>query len=235
MVCGSSQLVDLISVCPYGEVRFKCDAPRSRAPFTITNTHRCPVAFKIKTTSPEKFRVRPSCGVIACGCSITVEVALCEGVSPRHVLCDKFLVVATPVQRENICQKELCRLWKCVPQEQRFEHRLRCVLDAEPAPARACADVPSSGLPLRCLADKLECLMDRVCARQRLVERSARLQEQNHRLITSCLYILAALAVANAVLILIAYRAVSEYGGGLVFGLIRRVSPSCASLWSWLL
>ena len=43
---------------------------------------------------------------------MTVEVVLCEGVSPRQVLCDKFLVVATPVQRENICQKELCRLWK---------------------------------------------------------------------------------------------------------------------------
>ncbi|XP_037084833.1 motile sperm domain-containing protein 2-like [Pollicipes pollicipes] len=233
MTCSSSQQGDIISVCPYGEVRFKCDAPRSRAPFTITNTHRCPVAFKIKTTSPEKFRVRPSCGVIACGCSITVEVVLCEGVSPRQVLCDKFLVVATPVQRENICAKELYRLWKCVPQEQRYEHRLRCVLEA--TPPRDCGPPPASGLPLRCLADKLECLMDRVCARQRLVERAARLQEQNQRLITMCLYILAALAVANAALLLTAYRAFSGYGGGLVFGLIRRASPSCGVLWSWLI
>ena len=83
---------------------------------------------------------------------------------------------------------------------------------------------------------QLECLMERVCARQRLAERSARLQEQNQRLITVCLYILAALAVANAALLITAYRAFSEYGGGLVIGLIRRVSPSCcAGLWSWIL
>ena len=50
--------------------------------------------------------------MIAAGCSATVQVSLCEGVGPRHVLGEKFLVVATPVQREDMCYKDLCRLWK---------------------------------------------------------------------------------------------------------------------------
>ena len=54
------------------------------------------MAFKIKTTSPERYRVRPSLGIIAGGTNVKIEIFY-QPVSPdsedfSDVLKDKFLI-----------------------------------------------------------------------------------------------------------------------------------------------
>ena len=43
---------------------------------------------------------------------MTIELALCEGFSVSQIVSDKFLLLATPVSSDCLCQKELCKLWK---------------------------------------------------------------------------------------------------------------------------
>ena len=42
--------------------------------FSILIFFKCPIKTQIKTTSPDKYRVRPSAGVIAVGATLTVTV-----------------------------------------------------------------------------------------------------------------------------------------------------------------
>ena len=51
---------------------------------------------QIKTTSPEKFRVKPSVGVLVGSEQKKILVTLIDSVQPATLVRDKFLVVATP-------------------------------------------------------------------------------------------------------------------------------------------
>lgn len=66
------------------------------ASVSISNNTQAPMAFKIKTTSPERYRVRPSLGIIAGGTNVKIEIFY-QPVSPdsedfSDVLKDKFLI-----------------------------------------------------------------------------------------------------------------------------------------------
>ncbi|XP_054012731.1 motile sperm domain-containing protein 2-like [Hylaeus anthracinus] len=84
-----------------------------------------PLSYKIKTTSPEKFRVRPSLGVLLPQEQRTVSVVLQPGYNVRGLLHnDRFLVMCLPLKDANMSPQELATLWKSeTPREQ---HRLRC-------------------------------------------------------------------------------------------------------------
>ncbi|KAJ0013855.1 hypothetical protein Pint_20635 [Pistacia integerrima] len=62
------------------------------------NTHNY-VAFKVKTTSPKKYCVRPNVGIVmpksACDFTVTMQA---QGVAPPDMVCkDKFLIQSTVV------------------------------------------------------------------------------------------------------------------------------------------
>jgi len=71
---------------------------------TITNDNAQPAAFKLKTTSPELYRVRPNLGRIEPGKSIDVSVILRpmkEEPPPSAVCKDKFLIQSTLISAEQ--------------------------------------------------------------------------------------------------------------------------------------
>lgn len=90
--------------------------------------------FKIKTTSPDKFRVRPSAGALNPGITTTINVVLQQGYHLSSACKDKFLVMCSPIPEglEHTSQV-INEIWKnkvmSSPDVQ--QHRLRCVSAAD--------------------------------------------------------------------------------------------------------
>ena len=56
--------------------------------------------------------MRPSSGVVGTGQRQAVELQLCDGVAPQHIITDRFLVVAAPVPHERVPARDMGRLWR---------------------------------------------------------------------------------------------------------------------------
>lgn len=68
---------------------------------------------QIKTTSPEKFRVRPSTGILAPGASASISVVLQSGPNVTLLLNkDKFLVMCMEMNDLNASQQDIADIWK---------------------------------------------------------------------------------------------------------------------------
>ncbi|XP_034942102.1 motile sperm domain-containing protein 2-like [Chelonus insularis] len=74
-------------------------------------TDKC-LSYKIKTTAPEKFRVRKSNGVLLPGQQITVTVSLQPGFNLRSLLHNKFLVMCLPMKDSKMTAEDLTEFWK---------------------------------------------------------------------------------------------------------------------------
>lgn len=66
----------------------------------------------MKTTSPEKFRVKPSAGCLAPGDKATVSVTLVQGFQLGGLSKDKFLLMSMPIETTEISHQVLADLWK---------------------------------------------------------------------------------------------------------------------------
>lgn len=66
----------------------------------------------MKTTSPEKFRVRPSAGCLPPGGKATITVTLLPGFQLGGLSRDKFLVMSMPVDSIDLLPQDLTELWK---------------------------------------------------------------------------------------------------------------------------
>jgi len=109
---------------------------------TVTNPNPQPIAFKVKTTAPKQYCVRPNSGRIEPGERVDVSVLLQpmkEDPEPGAKCRDKFLVqsiIITP-ERESTAFPEL---WSLIEKESKgsiAEHKIRCVYlpaNAEDAP-----------------------------------------------------------------------------------------------------
>ncbi|KAK7097956.1 motile sperm domain-containing protein 2-like isoform X2 [Littorina saxatilis] len=114
----------LLTISPADELTFVADES-GKEPYdviTLTNTLMHPIAFKVKTTAPEKYRVRPSTGVVKPGEAFEVYVYLLPGYM-NTVERDKFLVMAMEVTGDTYDVS----LWKTAPKDSIMEHRMRCV------------------------------------------------------------------------------------------------------------
>jgi len=83
-------------VSPENELVFLKSPKGLMATISITNKSNAPMAFKIKTTSPERYRVRPSLGLVANLATIKIDVFY-QPIIPdtddfSDVLKDKFLI-----------------------------------------------------------------------------------------------------------------------------------------------
>lgn len=68
---------------------------------------------QIKTTSPEKFRVRPSTGVLAPGASTSINVVLQQGHQITTLNKDKFLVMCMELGSDaGTSVQDITELWK---------------------------------------------------------------------------------------------------------------------------
>ncbi|KZC04919.1 PREDICTED: motile sperm domain-containing protein 2-like [Dufourea novaeangliae] len=93
---------------------------------TIKNaTSDQPLSYKIKTTSPEKFKVRPNLGVLLPQQQRIVNVVLQPEYNVRGLSDnDRFLVMCLPLKNANTPAQKLSALWKTETSVE--DHRLRC-------------------------------------------------------------------------------------------------------------
>jgi len=84
------------------------------------------LSYKMKTTAPEKFRVKPSAGVLSPGDKATICVTLLPAYHVTNLEKDKFLVMTVPVENAQMNQTDLTEFWKSVSGKSVSQHRLRC-------------------------------------------------------------------------------------------------------------
>ncbi|XP_014904443.1 motile sperm domain-containing protein 2-like, partial [Poecilia latipinna] len=117
----------LLDVSPSEELSFGSGENEKKCLIILSNVTKNQVAFKVRTTAPEKYRVKPSSSSCEPGASVDIVVSLHGGsqASPQ----DRFLIMAA--EMENTGSQELTQFWKDVQKNKIMEHRLRChVLDS---------------------------------------------------------------------------------------------------------
>ncbi|GAV08595.1 hypothetical protein RvY_18260 [Ramazzottius varieornatus] len=95
----------------------------------LTNPSTKWVAFKVKTTAPKRYCVRPNGGFIRSNESCSVNIAYQPGDGPNDAaerLKHKFLVQAIFTDNDQV---HLDQIWKDVPKDQIMESKIRCVFD----------------------------------------------------------------------------------------------------------
>ncbi|XP_054643342.1 motile sperm domain-containing protein 2 isoform X2 [Dunckerocampus dactyliophorus] len=121
----------LLDISPAEELSFGSGDTEKKSLVILSNVTKNPLAFKVRTTAPEKYRVKPSSSTCEPGGSIDIVVSLHGGsqASPQ----DRFLVMAA--EMDNAGSQELAQFWKELPKAKIMEHRLRChvVESAKPA------------------------------------------------------------------------------------------------------
>lgn len=117
-----------LRISPLDCVQFKKEnTGEIQGTISIVNNNTRSIAFKIKTTAPDKFRVRPGSGVLNPEDRISVTVSLHDGVPARDVLGDKFLVMSTLLDAQDPdSSTDLVVLWKNVATSAVDQYRLKC-------------------------------------------------------------------------------------------------------------
>ncbi|XP_043556500.1 motile sperm domain-containing protein 2 isoform X2 [Chiloscyllium plagiosum] len=127
----------LLHISPAEDIQFGSkESGETKCLIVLTNVTKNPVAFKVRTTAPEKYRVKPSNGSFEPGSSLDILVSLHGGVeaSPQ----DRFLVMAAEMnQAAGGGPPDLSQFWKEVSRDLMMEHRLRCrVVESHKAVAK---------------------------------------------------------------------------------------------------
>lgn len=114
---------------PSGELRFK-------GPFTdvvtadlkLSNPTEKRICFKVKTTAPKRYCVRPNSGILEPKTSIAVAVMLQPfSYDPNEKNKHKFMVQSMYAPDHVVESQEL--LWKDAPPESLMDTKLRCVFE----------------------------------------------------------------------------------------------------------
>ncbi|CAH1105355.1 unnamed protein product [Psylliodes chrysocephalus] len=121
-----------LKVTPSGIITFVRDGAELISTLELQNTDdSIHVSYKLKTTSPEKFRVKPSTGCLAPGESANVNVTLLPGFQLGGLSRDKFLVMSTPMESNELQGLDLPELWKNTSGRKVYQHRLKCIQSGE--------------------------------------------------------------------------------------------------------
>ncbi|KAK6485527.1 motile sperm domain-containing protein 2-like isoform X1 [Huso huso] len=115
----------LLHISPAEELHFGSKDCERKSLIVLNNVTKNLVAFKVRTTAPEKYRVKPSNSSFEPGTSLDIVVSLHGGfeASPQ----DRFLVMAAEMdQSTGAGTPDLSQFWKEVPKTKVMEHRLRC-------------------------------------------------------------------------------------------------------------
>ncbi|XP_024936528.1 motile sperm domain-containing protein 2 isoform X2 [Cephus cinctus] len=116
----------MLSVDPES-ITFNKEGNEVSGTITLKNltTDKC-LSYKIKTTSPEKFRVRPSTGIVMPTQECNVMVTLQPGYNVHGLLRnDRFLVMCLPMKDTKMTSQELTEFWKTGGKGAE-QHRLGC-------------------------------------------------------------------------------------------------------------
>jgi len=122
----------ILRLIPHEEVVFSSSpAGDLVAKVQVESLSHKTTGYKIKTTSPEKYRVRPSSGVLAPGATslIEIHVAAASVANAASLVRDKFLITVIYLDKDDMSYKELQEALKTSRPE--GQYRLRCVLAAD--------------------------------------------------------------------------------------------------------
>lgn len=125
---------EMLRLNPNNLIIFKTENEEVTGQFVITNMDESAVSFKIRTTSPEKFRVRPSSGILASGAAQTVVIVVQPGFQLRNVMKDMFLVMSVQIPKTNLTQKEISEIWQNSSGSKVDEYRLKCQFPVKDLP-----------------------------------------------------------------------------------------------------
>lgn len=125
---------EMLRLVPNDTIIFKNDNDEISGQFTITNMDDSAVSFKIRTTAPEKFRVRPSSGCLASGSSQTVLIVVQPGIQLTAVTKDRFLVMSIQIPKVDLTPKELTEIWQASTVSKTDEYRLKCQFPQQTTP-----------------------------------------------------------------------------------------------------
>lgn len=122
---------DLLQLTPAETILFqKSNGNELVGNVEILNVSKKPVTYKIKTTAPDKFRVRPSSGTLSPNKSAIINVVLQKGHQIQPLNRDKFLVMCIALPNDAQTADEITNLWKNVNASSTDveQHRLKCAM-----------------------------------------------------------------------------------------------------------
>ncbi|XP_043852939.1 motile sperm domain-containing protein 2 isoform X2 [Dromiciops gliroides] len=112
----------LLHISPAEELYFGSkEIGEKKCLIILTNVTKNVVAFKVRTTAPDKYRVKPSNSCCDPGSSLDVVVSLHGGftISPQ----DRFLIMAAEMEQScGTGAAELAQFWKDIPRNKIMEH-----------------------------------------------------------------------------------------------------------------
>ncbi|KAM4602186.1 motile sperm domain-containing protein 2-like [Polymixia lowei] len=115
----------LLHVSPAEELCFGLRENERRCLIILNNVTVHAVAFKVRTTAPERYRVKPSSSSCAAGASVEIMVSLHGGSQPSSQ--DRFLIMAAEMEPSVAGgNQDLAQFWKEIPKSKVMEHRLQC-------------------------------------------------------------------------------------------------------------
>ncbi|XP_055622964.1 motile sperm domain-containing protein 2-like [Toxorhynchites rutilus septentrionalis] len=130
---------EMLRITPPNRIVFTKSGNELSGCVEIENIDNKPVTYKIKTTAPEKFRVRPSTGVLSPGADVMVNVVLQQGQQMNTLNREKFLVMCMGLGSDmSTNSQDLAELWKNVSSKNDSVelHRLTCWVAANPDDGR---------------------------------------------------------------------------------------------------
>lgn len=118
----------LLTIEPANELKFVgpfCTAVSSFMRLTNPTDHR--ILFKIKTTAPKKYCVRPNCGLLEPKNTIEITIILQPFIfDPNEKNKHKFMVQSMIMPEGDISTEQL---WKDVSPDDLMDSKLRCVFE----------------------------------------------------------------------------------------------------------
>ncbi|EDV45761.1 vesicle-associated membrane protein-associated protein B/C [Drosophila erecta] len=135
----SKALLDLpLTIDPEHELRFV--GPFNRPVVTIMslrNNSALPLVFKIKTTAPKRYCVRPNIGKIMPFRSTQVEICLQPFIYDQQEKNKHKFMVQSVLAPTDADLTDLNKLWKELEPEQLMDAKLKCVFEMPSAEANA--------------------------------------------------------------------------------------------------
>jgi len=107
----------------------------------VSNVSSSPVAFKVKTTAPKNYLVKPSAGAIPGNGSIDIKITLNKQTTDPSANNDRFLVQAVKAPNGKELSKEE---WSAIDKSSIQELRLHVVFTNQPSSAGAPSSVGPS-------------------------------------------------------------------------------------------
>ncbi|XP_053312924.1 motile sperm domain-containing protein 2 [Spea bombifrons] len=116
----------LLHISPAEELHFGSkESGERKCVIVLNNVTKNTVAFKVRTTAPDKYRVKPSNS--SCEPGSTVDIVVSLHAAFMASLQDRFLVMAAEMEQScGTSVQDLAQFWKEVPRNKVMEHRLRC-------------------------------------------------------------------------------------------------------------